>query len=142
MEPPTAEEPDSLAGKPSGVKAEEKTFVLDSAEVRRQKEELGEAKWETDGTVELPRSQGFTKLVIEAEAALAEEIQWLRLKGNPVMILEGAEDLFAHPLDLRLGELDHVVRDIVQKREGKFRETRLLTAPQLIQQLCQFKNAP
>ena len=58
-----------------------------------------------------------------------------------VMVLEGAENLFAHPFHLRFGKLDHVVRDVIEKRQRELGETRFLTPPQLIQQLRQLQYA-
>ena len=59
----------------------------------------------------------------------------LEMERICVMILECAKDLLAHPLDLRFGKLDHVVRDVVEKRERKLGKTGFLTSPQLVQQL-------
>ena len=65
----------------------------------------------------------------------------LEVKGVRVMILEGTEDLVAHPFDLGLGELDYVVGDVVKQRQREFGQPRLLTTPQLVQQLRQLENA-
>ena len=64
----------------------------------------------------------------------------LEMERIGVMIFKGAQDLLAHPLDLRFGEFNHVVGDVVEQGEGKLGKARLLTPPQLIQQLRQFQN--
>ena len=63
------------------------------------------------------------------------------VKGVGVVIFEGPQDLIAHPFDLGLGELDHVVRHVVEQGQREFGETRLLTPPQLVQELGQFQDA-
>ena len=45
------------------------------------------------GEVVLPREKGFTKIVVDVEENLAEEIKTLNLLGNPVTEIEGAEKL-------------------------------------------------
>ena len=69
----------------SGGGGTEKTFHLTTEYVREKISEEGE--------VFLPYNKGFTKIVVDVEENLAEEIKTLNLLGNPVTEIEGAEKL-------------------------------------------------
>lgn len=54
-------------------------------------------------------------------------MEWIR-----TALFELSDDFVGHPLDLRAGEFDHLVAEIVQKRQRIGEQARLLISPQLL----------
>ena len=73
----------------------EKIFNLNTDYVRKEKGYgcYGVEKWKREGKVILLNNDGFTKIVVNVEENLVEEIKTLDLNLNPVMEIEGAERL-------------------------------------------------